>query len=384
MNPRRVFLAWEIARHHRGRFALGAAAVGVAVLIMVMELGFFHGLSDSQAVLPPLFDADLVLMNAQRTNLTRWTMVPGTRLAQAAALPGVTEVIPIYNAVYRLRLPGTLRERDIYVLAFDPKSHALRLPGLAEILPRLEVRGTVLFDRRSRDIYGSIREGGVIELNRELFTVGGFFDLGPSFTNDGTLLMSDATYRVTRGDHGTELVDWALVRLQPGTEVEAFRARLLAALPPDVSVLTPEEMRSREVRYIARAVPIGIIFGIALAVGFLIGVIVCYQALFNEITDQLPQLATLKAMGFNDRYLSGLVLRQAFLIGVVGFVPGLAAGWLLCVEIQQRTQIVLRQTPERILVVFALTLLMCLVAGLLALRRATRADPAEIFGPTTA
>lgn len=373
-------LAWTILWHRRGRLAAGAAAVALAVLIMFMELGFFHGFNDSQALLPPLFDGDFVLMEARRVHLNEWTELPALRLAQVAALPGVAEVVPVYNAAMDVRHPRTRQVRRINTLAFPPDAHGLRLPGFAALAERLKVQGDALFDARSRAIYGPIAVGTLVTLeDRPPLRVAGFFEMGPNFSHDGTLLMSEGTYLQMTGRQPGAPVDFGLVRLRPGTDAAEFRRRLAAALPPDTIALTPEEMRQREVVYTASVVPTGIVFGIALAVGFAIGVVVCYQVLFNEITDHLPQFATLKAMGFGDGFLRRVVLHQAWLVAVIGFVPGLVGGGLLCAELWRRTEIVMLQTPGRMAFVFGLTLAMCLLAGLLALRRATRADPAEVF-----
>ena len=59
------------------------------------------------------------------------------------------------------------------------------------------------------------------------------------------------------------------------------------------------------------------------AVGFVIGIFICYQILYTDITDHLPQLATMKALGYHSRDLVRLVLTQAMLLGVIGFIPAL-------------------------------------------------------------
>lgn len=371
-------LAWQILAHRPRRLGAAAAAVALAVLIMFMELGFFHGFSDSQALLPPYFDADLVLMDVRRAHLNEWTEMSPVRLAQAAALPEVAEVVPIYNSGMIARHPVTRQQRRIYTIAFPPDAHALRLPELAELAPRLAVRGQVLFDRRSRDLYGPVHEGAQLTVNDHPLRIAGFFSLGPNFSNDATMLMSEATYLAMTNRTRGAFVDWGLIRLRPGVDLETFRRKLATQLPRDTIALSPEEMRRREVRYTSTVAPTGIVFGIALAVGFGIGVVVCYQVLFNEVTDHLRQFATLKAMGFGSGFLRRIVLHQAWQVALLGFVPGAIAGALLCLGIWRRTGIVMRQTPDRVGFVLALTLLMCLGAGLIALRRATEADPAEI------
>ncbi|MCC5024347.1 MAG: FtsX-like permease family protein [Candidatus Synoicihabitans palmerolidicus] len=190
--------------------------------------------------------------------------------------------------------------------------------------------------------------------------------------------MSEATFVGLTGGR-MDPVAWGVLRLQPGVDVDAFRKKLKAALPIGLTVLTPEEMRSREIAYTMRKAPVGVIFGVGLVIGFVIGTIICYQILFNEVTDHLTQFATLKAMGFSAGYLRGVVLQEGVLLGLVGFGPGLAGGYLLYWLLEDLTGIVMFQTPGRAVVVFWLTLIMCVMAGFMAVKRVVKADPADVF-----
>ena len=60
--------------------------------------------------------------------------------------------------------------------------------------------------------------------------------------------------------------------------------------------------------------PIGAIF-IGLLVSLFIGTVICYQILYNEITDNLSQYATLKAMGFDDLFVL-IILEEASVLSV--------------------------------------------------------------------
>ena len=57
----------------------------------------------------------------------------------------------------------------------------------------------------------------------------------------------------------------------------------------------------------------------AFSIGF---VVVVYQILYTEVTNHLPQFATMKAMGFTDGYLLKVVLSQAFILSILGYIPG--------------------------------------------------------------
>ena len=59
-------------------------------------------------------------------------------------------------------------------------------------------------------------------------------------------------------------------------------------------------------------------------VGFVVGMLISYQVIYTDLSDQLPQYATLKAMGYRTGYLLARGVRAGGLqrLGRVG--PGLA------------------------------------------------------------
>jgi putative ABC transport system permease protein len=377
LTGKSVALSWHIVVHDRRRLLLSLCGIAFSVLIMFMELGFYNGLNDSQAVLPTLLRADLVVVDHERTNLLKNDRFNPLRLGMVQAAPEVVEVIPFYEGFTTLRNPQNRQIRKIYVLAYPPGSQALNVPGLAALEPLLLAPSTVVYDSRSRYIFGHVDTGMVVELETGLrHQVVGTVALGPNFGFDGYLLMSGGTWKALGNSDNVSL---GLVRLRPGSLVADVQRRLQAQLPPDVVLLTPAQLRRREVEFTTRATPSGVIFGTGLAIGLVIGVVICYQILFNAIWQNLPQYATLKAMGFTNRHLVWVVMQQALILSVLGFLPGLLAGGLLYAAIEFRTSIIMDLTLGRASLIFSLTVLMCCLAGLLAVGKATRAAPADLY-----
>ncbi|HVS51214.1 MAG TPA: FtsX-like permease family protein [Opitutaceae bacterium] len=379
MTPwnQRVPVAWCMLLHRKGRFLLSMLGIAFSVVIMFMEIGFSNGINDSQARLPVFLNADLVLLHKARTNLLEGDRLNRIRMQQALACDEVVSAVPLYEGLQLVVNPDTNLVRVISVLAFPPRTTPLKLPELDGLTERLGVKGNVLFDRLSRPVYGTIREGTQLTIGDQPTTVVGFVGIGPSIRSDGYVLMGNETWDDSKA--GADLVSMALLKVKPGTDLDALKTKLLAQLGEEITVLTPEELREREVYFTAHATPAGGVFAVGLSIGFLIGMIICYQILFNEISDNMPQYATVKAVGFSKSYLVVLVMQQAVLLAVFGFLPGLAGGAVLYFVIQRATQILMFLTWQRAGFIFVLTLFMCAVSGLLAVRKVLRADPAEVF-----
>jgi putative ABC transport system permease protein len=115
------------------------------------------------------------------------------------------------------------------------------------------------------------------------------------------------------------------------------------------------------------------------AVGFFIGFVVVYQILYTEVTNHLPQFATLKAMGFSNRYLLEVVLSQSLILAMLGYVPGFFMALGMYEVATKAIQMQFGMTWQRALTVFLLTIAMCAMSGAIAIRKARTADPADVF-----
>ena len=114
-------------------------------------------------------------------------------------------------------------------------------------------------------------------------------------------------------------------------------------------------------------------------IGLVVGAIIVYQILFADVSDHLQEYATLKAMGYTDRYLFGVVFQEALILALLGFVPGMLLSLGLYRIASDATKLPLEMTGSVAAGVFVLTLVMCVVSGGVAQRRLRAADPAEIF-----
>jgi len=242
----------------------------------------------------------------------------------------------------------------------------------------------VLFDRLSKSDYGYPQPGDKAQYVSDQVTVAGMFSLGTDFANDGNIIMSDITYvgalfPAARQAAALEQIDIGLVRVAPGANVRQVEAELARMLPPDVRVMTKDAFVQYEQDFWKTSTPIGTVFGFGVALGFVVGVIICYQILYSDITDHLREYATLKAIGYRPRYFVGLVLQEALLLSILGFVPGLLASEALYGLLGHMTGLLLELTWLRAVEVLLLTVVMCVLSGLLTMRKVLAADPATLL-----
>jgi putative ABC transport system permease protein len=180
-------------------------------------------------------------------------------------------------------------------------------------------------------------------------------------------------------DRSRNDIELGLIRLIKGSDANATRDRLRNYLPKDILVMTKADFVEREKNYWNAATPIGYIFAFGAIMGFVVGAIIVYQILFADVSEHLNEYATLRALGYPNRFISGIVIQQALILGVCGYFPGVALVYWLSSKASAATHLPLYITQERALTVFLLTVSMCAISALLAVRKVRRLDPADVF-----
>ena len=380
----RTPLAWKSFTHDKMKFASSVGGVAFAVVLMFVEMGFLNGLFDSHTRVVELLDADLLMVNVDKLAVIPKLSFARRDLWEARAVQGVASVAAVRLDEMRSMFKDLGGHHDYPMLVYgcDAADPPFRLPGLKEAAARLTELDSVLLDGLSKDLYGDLSPGHDVEIAGRRLHVVGNFALGPDFRADGNAIVSERTFLdMYAGPRGAEaeLIEFGLIRLAPGADRDAVQRAIRAHVSPAVSVLRPEEFSSRVRYFWGQSKPVGFVFGLGLAVGFLIGLTICYQILYVDICDHLPQYATLKAIGYDNAYLLSVVLKQALYLAVMGFIAGLGVSRAVYATVEFYTKVPMFFTPLRVGGVGVLTLVMCLVSGLIAIGKALDADPAEVF-----
>ncbi len=387
----RTPLAWYNLTHNRRRLAVALAGVGFAVVLMFTELGFRNALFDTTIQIPQKLNADLILASKAHKGLISFERFDRQRIYQARGCPGVKAAYPFYLQFYGVLWKASGETiHPIRMLAFSLSDPVLAIPEINGYVQALQEPGTALIDRRSKPLYGIPRGADpvavqpVVELNQRALRLVGWFELGTDFLADGNLILSDRNFakflpgRVP-GKDPLSAVDLGVIQVAEGADVEEVRAALERLLPDDVRVYTKQAFIDREIAFWNESTPIGYVFFLGMLIGFLVGVVVCYQIISADISDHIPEFATLKAMGYRNRYFMFFVLEEALLLSILSFLPGLLVSLGIYAVLARGTGLLMVLTVPRAAFIFVLTAAMCLCSGVLAMRKVLAADPADLF-----
>lgn len=386
MTARHIPVGWRQLKHNRLRLFAALAGITFASVLMLVQLGFRAALFDSGIRWHNAWDYDIALLSPKSEYLLEFHDFPRVRVFQAGGVEGVRAVTPVYTKMGKWRNPENPKQVwPIFVAAFDPADEGFGSIITHEQQADLRLDDYYLFDNLSRPEYGPIpamletAETAMLEMNGRRIRIGGLFEVGNSFGINGALITSDLNFLRMFPDRKPSAITLGLVQLEPGEEPEAVRDAIAAALPADIAVVTREQFKAMEVAYWDSSTPIGYILNLGVVIGLVVGAIIVYQILFSDVQDNLKEYATLKAMGYTNRYLSGVVLQEAAILAVAGFVPAIALSLVVFKVSADATNLPLELTVEKVVIVLGLTLVMCAIAGLLAMRKVRSADPADVF-----
>jgi len=378
-------LGWLQLRHRPLRLLVALAGIGFAVLLIMMQLGFRAALFESAVRFHERLNYDIALFSTNSVFIVRPQPFSSRRLYQALGDESVASVSPVHIFPGVWKNPWTDGRRSINVIGFNPEDDLLDAKGFDDYRQLLRQQDVVIFDGASRPEFGPVAENFspdealTTELNDRKIRVVGLFEMGTSFGIDGSIMTSEDNWlRLFPNRHRND-IELGLINLKEGADPGVTRDRLREYLPKDILVMTKSDFVAREKNYWNTATPIGYIFAFGAIMGFVVGAIIVYQILFADVSEHLNEYATLRALGYPNRFISGIVIQQAVILGVLGYFPGVLLVYWLSGKAAAATSLPLYITQDRALTVFLLTLSMCAISALLAVRKVRRLDPADVF-----
>jgi len=388
LPPRHTPLAWFNLTHEKRRLLTAVAGVSFAVLLMFMFQGFENALYDSQVQLLKRLNGEIILLNRLKYNMFVPEQFARRRLYQAQAFEGVVAAYPFYTTTGDWKNPVTKTVRPLRVIAFNPDDPVLPLPGILQNREALKLPWTALIDDQSRSEVGPIAPGTVTELSEQQIRLVGTFSLGTDFASgNGNVVMSDqnflryfANLAPEEDSRTLNTVDIGLLKVAENANLEAIFKALRQQLPQDVAVWTKAEFVQKELNYWRESTAIGFVFSLLTTMGFFVGIILVYQILYTDVAEHWAEYATLKAIGYSNFHLLGIVLQEAVILVFFGFVPGFFISLGLYRLTANATGLLMQMTWERAINILIATFIMCLISGTIAVRKVQSTDPAEVFG----
>lgn len=377
-------LAWRQLVYDRPKLLAATLGVLFACVLVFMQLGFRDSLYTSAASAPLKMQGQLFLLHKQTEALWRPVSFDRSTLMRALALPEVRRVVPLYMSLGQFKNMDTHVQRTLMIYGYDPNAELIQIDHFEKYRAALQRQDTAIFDVTSRPEFGPIQEliasgRDVTEINGRKIKLVGTFIMGTTFAADGNVVMSDLNFHRIYPSRSLDQIDIGFIMLAPDADLAAAQTAILGLVGQEVQVLTYPQLIRFEQNYWENSAPLGFIFGFGTLMGLVVGMVIVYQILFTDIGNNIPQYATLVAMGYSHAYLRHIVFASSIYLAFIGFIPGAILSTILYGVAERSIFIPFSMGFDRIASVFFFILTMCVAAGLLAIRKLKSADPADMF-----
>lgn len=362
--------------HDHVQLIVTLIGVVFAVVLINVQLGLFLGFAKTTSSIIDHSGADLWIMAAGTRNIDQSTAISERKLFQALAVPGVREAAKEIVEFSFFKKPDGGTE-TVLVVGFDPE---IGLGGPWSVVEgdirNLRYPDTIMVDELYREKLGITHLGQTVEIAGRQARVVGFTRGIRSFTQSPYVFASSKTaldYSRIRRDQ----TKYVLVKLVDGADTEGMKTALSERLS-DVDVLTGPEFSRLTQIYWMFTTGAGLALLIAALMGLLVGAVVVSQTLYATTIDHLPEFGTLRAIGASSRYIYGVIIRQAILSAIAGYVLGLIASLGIMRAAHDAGPAILLP-PELAVGMLALTISMCVGAALISIKKVMRLDPGMVF-----
>jgi putative ABC transport system permease protein len=379
-KPRLVKMAAKLAYRNlfHDRLSLAVTLIGIvfSVVLVAVQCGLYIGSERMIAAMLDQSKGDLWVVPFGTKSFDDPSLLIGHEKYAVLSTPGVAdaEELVVGFAAWRKPKGGTTA---VLLVGSDHENGTLKPWNVTEgSVAELDAPFAVAVDDTYFADLGIDKLGDIAEMNNTRVRIGAVTHGIRSFTTLPYVFTSLPRARMLL-DAGGNQASYTLVRLAPGADPKQVRADLTARLQ-DREVLTQGEFRKRSVDYWLFQTGAGAALIAGAVLGMIVGIVIVAQTLYSSTKDHLNEFATLRALGASAGYIHKVILIQALMSAVLGYGVGMILS-LLVIWASKDTTLLIVMTPGLAVLLFALTIGMCVIAAISAIFKVTRIDPAGVF-----
>lgn len=370
-------LAFRNLFHDRVRLAVTLVGILFSIVLVAVQLGLYLGSSRMITANIDRAEGDLWITAFGAKSFEDGGLLLGSgERHQALVTPGVADVIPLVVSFAEWRKPSGGSTRVVLV-GTDPADGGLSPWHLKEgTWADVKAPDGIAVDRsylKELDIKGI---GDTAQAATGRVRIKALTDGIRSFTQAPYVYLPVSRARNLLG-RGPDETSFYLVKLKPGSDIEAVRRDLKSRLE-SAEVLTKAEFRDRSLTTWLFKTGAGVALIGGALLGLLVGTVIVAQTLYSSTKDHITEFATLRALGSSSSYIHKVILGQAGLSAVIGYMLGMIIA-LAFVYMSRGTPLPLVMTPWLAITLFAVTVFMCAISALSAILKVTKIDPAMVF-----
>jgi putative ABC transport system permease protein len=370
-----VKLAMRNLFHDRARFLVTLVGILFAVLLVAIQLGMFFGARQMITAMVERTNGDIWIGGYGADSIEQGLLLTGRERFVALSVPGVQKVSPLIVSFAEWRKSDT-STAHVVVVGSNGDEDSLQPWNVVEGEAVPTSPNGVVVDRSYADKLGVSGIGSVAEIEGHPVRVEGMTEGIRSFTTSPYIFTSlSRAHKLTSVP--PDQANFYLVKLAPGADASSVKQELQARLGK-AYVFTKEEFRQQNLKYWLFGTGAGGALLGGTVLGLIVGIVIVAQTLYSSTKDHLSEFATLRALGSSAGYIHKVILMQAAISGLLGWVLGTALTALIA-AVSGDAALPIVFTPGLAAFMLVVTLAMCAISAVSSILKVTKIDPAMVF-----
>lgn len=382
-----IYVALKMLTGDRGKYFGILFGLTIASFLITQQMSIFVGLmTRTYGFITDSGLADVWAMDPKVQFIDDIKPLQDTQLLRVRGVEGVDWAVPLYKGILKARLDnGNFQACN--VIGLDDATliggPATMLQGRLEDLRRAD---GIIIDQNGAE--GKLakrgpdgkpipaRVGSTVELNDHRAVVVGICKVSRTFQSQ-PVVYTTYTRATTFAPMERKLLSFIQVKAKPGITPRELADRITKST--GLAAYTKAEFEDITIRYFMKYTGIPVNFGIAVALGFIVGTAIAGMTFYNFTLENLKYFAALKAMGATNLKLLVMVVVQALLVGGVGYGMGTGLAAWFGSYFGTRTELAFRLPWQILAGTGAAIAVICTFAALLSLWKVVRLEPAVVF-----
>lgn len=370
-------VALKIIFYDKVRSLITLAGVVFAVALIFAQIGIYLGLMETSSTIIDHTNGDIWITSKNSKNFDFSQPFPERKINQVLAADGVkdAEKLIVTWGVIKQKQGGT---EQVEIVGYNPDT-GIGGPWKMKTGHFRDVKNGnyAIVDESSMRRLGRFEIGDYREiLNRRLKVVGTSEEV-KSFTTAPIIFTSYKTAQNLGSYVGPDNTVFIIASVEDGYSDKEVINRLRRSLS-NVDIYTKDEFSRKTKLYWTIETGVGLSFLITILISFLIGMLIVGQTIYNSTIEYLKEFGTLKAIGATNLNIYQIIFSEALINASIGYVIGLIFT-LLSIKIYDASEMVFTIKLWVALLVFFLSLIMCLSAAFFSVRKVRKIDPALLF-----
>jgi putative ABC transport system permease protein len=388
------FVALKMLVGDRGKYLGIVMGLTFASLLITQQGAIFVGLmSRTFGAVTDLSQPEIWVMDPKVQFIDDIKPLQDTQLYRVRGVDGVEWAVPLYKGLLKARLDnGNFQTCNVFglddatLIGGPPVMVQGKLADLrrAEAVIVDEVGAVGKLARIPLDQFGKpipdaapipLKIGDSLELNDHRATVVGICRVSRTFQSQ-PVVYTTYSRATTFAPRERKLLSFVLVKGHDGQDQNALCQRITAAT--GLTAYRRDEFKRLTVEYFMKYTGIPINFGIAVALGFIVGTAIAGQTFYSFTLENLRHFGALKAMGASDSTLLRMILLQALLVGSIGYGLGVGLASLFGAALGG-TELAFWMPWQLMLISAGAVTLICVLSSLVSIRTVIKLEPAIVF-----